>query len=95
MRKFRLPSLRSLQWLPQRRKPWLGRIDRYIIYKFLSTYIFLITIIVVIAVIFDFNEKIDKIQNAFSTATSAIQEYNEKGYLSIDNLQSLLALDDK
>lgn len=43
----------------------------------------------------ELNEKIDKIQNAFSTATSAIQEYNEKGYLSIDNLQSLLALNDK
>ena len=39
----------------------IGRIDRYIIYKFLSTYIFLITIIVVIAVIFDYNEKIDKL----------------------------------
>lgn len=41
-------------------KPLVGRLDRYIIYKFLSTYIFLIGIIVVIAVIFDFNEKIDK-----------------------------------
>lgn len=43
------------------RKPVLGRIDRYIIYKFLSTYIFLLAIIIVIAVIFDFNEKIDKL----------------------------------
>ena len=43
----------------------------------------------------ELNEKIDKIQNAFSTATSAIQEHNEKSYLSIDNLQSLLALDGK
>ena len=41
-------------------KPLIGRLDRYIIYKFLSTYIFLIAIIIVIAVIFDFNEKIDK-----------------------------------
>ena len=49
-----------------------------------------------VTIIFDeLNEKIDKIQNAFSTATSAIQEYNEKGYLSIDNLQALLALDGK
>ena len=38
----------------------------------------------------ELNEKIDKIQNAFSAATSAIQEYNEKSYLSIDNLQSLI-----
>ena len=75
MRKFRLPSLRSLQWLPQRRKPWLGRIDRYIIYKFLSTYIFLITIIVVIAVIFDFNEKIDKITQSHAPVQKIIFDY--------------------
>ena len=75
MRKFRLPSLRSLQWLPQRRKPWLGRIDRYIIYKFLSTYIFLITIIVVIAVIFDFNEKIDKLTQSQAPVQKIIFDY--------------------
>ncbi len=38
----------------------IRKIDRYIIVKFLSTYIFLIAIIVVIAIIFDYNEKIDK-----------------------------------
>ena len=75
MRKFRLPSLRSLQWLPQRRKPWLGRIDRYIIYKFLSTYIFLITIIVVIAVIFDYNEKIDKLTVSHAPMQKIIFDY--------------------
>ena len=75
MRKFRLPSLRCLQWLPQRRKPWLGRIDRYIIYKFLSTYIFLITIIVVIAVIFDFNEKIDKLTQSQAPVQKIIFDY--------------------
>lgn len=36
------------------------RIDRYIIWKFLSTYVFLIAIIITIAVIFDYNENIDK-----------------------------------
>lgn len=40
-------------------------------------------------------EKIDNIQKAFETATNAIKEYNENGYLSIDNLQALLTLDDK
>lgn len=35
-------------------------IDRYIIYRFLSTYIFLILIVISIAIIFDYNEKIDK-----------------------------------
>lgn len=39
------------------------RIDRYILFKFLSTYIFLIALIITIAIIFDFNEKIDKITN--------------------------------
>ena len=57
------------------RKPWLGRIDRYIIYKFLSTYIFLITIIVVIAVIFDFNEKIDKLTQRQAPVQKIIFDY--------------------
>jgi lipopolysaccharide export system permease protein len=35
-------------------------IDRYIIGKFLSTYFFLILIVITIAIIFDYNEKIDK-----------------------------------
>lgn len=39
------------------------RIDRYILGKFLSTYLFLIGIFTVIAVIFDFNENIDKLTN--------------------------------
>ena len=41
------------------RKPLIGRIDRYIIGKFITTYIFLIAIIIVIAVVFDINENID------------------------------------
>ena len=57
------------------RKPWLGRIDRYIIYKFLSTYIFLITIIVVIAVIFDYNEKIDKLTVSHAPMQKIIFDY--------------------
>ena len=57
------------------RKPWLGRVDRYIVYKFLSTYIFLITIIVVIAVIFDFNEKIDKLTQSHAPMQKIIFDY--------------------
>lgn len=56
-------------------KPLLGRIDRYIIYKFLSTYIFLITIIVVIAVIFDFNERIDKLTQSHASVQKIIFDY--------------------
>lgn len=56
-------------------RPWLGRLDRYIIYKFLSTYIFLITIIVVIAVIFDFNEQIDKLTRSHAPMQKVIFDY--------------------
>lgn len=56
-------------------KPLLGYLDRYIIYKFLSTYIFLIAIIVVIAVIFDFNEKIDKLTQSQAPLQKIISDY--------------------
>ena len=56
-------------------RPWLGRLDRYIIYKFLSTYIFHITIIVVIAVIFDFNEQIDKLTRSHAPMQKIIFDY--------------------
>ena len=49
-------------------KPLLGRLDRYIIVKFISPYIFLIAIIIVIAVIFDFNENIDKLTQSHASA---------------------------
>ena len=47
----------SLEFL---KKLGIYRIDRYIIGKFFSTYFFLILIIITIAIIFDYNEKIDK-----------------------------------
>ena len=56
-------------------RPWLGRLDRYIIYKFLSTYIFLITVIVVIAVIFDFNEQIDMLTRSHAPMQKIIFDY--------------------
>ena len=69
-------SLNAIKKMP--RKIWravaaviehyhIRRIDRYIISKFLSTYIFLIAIIVVIAIIFDYNEKIDKFASSNAT----------------------------
>lgn len=39
---------------------FLKRLDRYIIKKFLGTYVFTIALIISIAVVFDFNEKVDK-----------------------------------
>lgn len=59
----------------QGRKPWLGRMDRYIVYQFLSTYIFLIAIIIVIAVIFDFNEKIDKLTQSHAPFSKIAFDY--------------------
>ena len=40
------------------------------------------------------SESIDTIQNAFSTLNSAIDEYNNSGSISIDTLQSIIALGD-
>lgn len=59
----------------RQRQPIVGRLDRYIIYKFLSTYIFLITIIVVIAVVFDFNERIDKLTQSHAPVQKIIFDY--------------------
>lgn len=39
---------------------WLKRLDRYIIVKFLGTYMFAIALIISIAVVFDINENIDR-----------------------------------
>ena len=54
------PSFRERfgDWWAQH-KP-ISRLDRYIILKFLGTYFFSITLIISIAVVFDFNENIDK-----------------------------------
>lgn len=46
------------------RKRLFTTLDWYIIRKFLGTYFFSIALIVVIAVVFDFNEHIDKLQTA-------------------------------
>ena len=48
----------------------LTRIDRYIIRKFLGTYIFTILLVIAITVVFDFNEKIDHFIGPNATATT-------------------------
>ncbi|MBO5134794.1 MAG: LptF/LptG family permease [Bacteroidaceae bacterium] len=53
----------------------ISRIDRYIITKFLSTYIFLIIIIILIFIIFDFNEKIDKFTQSNVSMEKVILDY--------------------
>lgn len=65
-RRQRHSSLRSrihqrssaFRWLKEHSP--LSRLDRYIIGKFLGTYFFSIVLIISIAVVFDFNENIDK-----------------------------------
>lgn len=39
------------------------------------------------------SEKIDEIQNAYSTLTDVVKEYNESGFLTLDNLQALLSME--
>lgn len=51
------------------------RLDRYIIWKFLSTYFFLLLIIIVIAVLFDYNEKIDKLSASHAPWRKIIFDY--------------------
>ena len=43
----------------------------------------------------NFNTSIDNLQSAFDTLSAAQEEYNQSGYISIDTLQTLLALDDE
>ena len=47
-----------------RNNPPVNRIDRYIIKKFIGTYFFSILLIIAIVIVFDFNEKIDKLTTA-------------------------------
>ena len=53
----------------------LQRLDRYIIKKFLGTYIFMISLIISIAVVFDINEKIDKFMSNSAPLKEIIFNY--------------------
>lgn len=61
--------------------PWcfrlrlMKRLDAYIFGKFITTYFFLIVIIISIAIIFDFNEKIDKITGSDATVYEIVFDY--------------------
>lgn len=41
----------------------------------------------------ELNDSLDKIQSAYQTVSTAIEEYNENGYLSVDTFQSLMELE--
>ena len=51
------------------------RLDAYILKKFLTTYLFLIAVIIIIAIIFDFNEKIDKLTGTGATWYEIVFDY--------------------
>ncbi len=53
----------------------LPRLDLYIIKKFLGTYIFMISLILSIAVVFDINEKIDKFMSNSAPLNEIIFDY--------------------
>lgn len=56
-------------------KPLLSILDRYIIKKFLGTYVFSITLIISIAVIFDINEKLDKFLRNNASLKAIVFDY--------------------
>jgi len=55
--------------------PFLKRIDRYLIAKFLGTYFFSLILITAVAVVFDFNENVDKFTTNHATWEGIIFEY--------------------
>ncbi len=53
----------------------LKKIDKYIIKKFLGTYFFSLALIIIIIIVFDYNEKIDKFVNSNATTHEIIFDY--------------------
>lgn len=58
-----------------RGKKFLTILDRYIIKKFLGTYLFAIALIISIAVVFDFNEKMDRFMNNDAPWSAIVFDY--------------------
>ena len=54
---------------------YLKRLDYYIMAKFLGTYIFAIALIISIAVVFDFNEKMDRFMEHDAPWSAIIFDY--------------------
>ena len=54
---------------------FIKRLDLYIIKKFLGTYVFAIALIISIAVVFDFNEKMDKFMERSAPWSAIIFDY--------------------
>lgn len=58
-----------------RQRPWITRLDRYIIIKFLGTYFFALMLIIGIAVVFDYNEHIDKFTQSHAPLSAIVFDY--------------------
>lgn len=78
-RKKRSARLKSKRGLSSLSKIWdhlpVSRLDRYLIGKFLGTYFFSIALIISIAVVFDFNENVDKFLQHDATMHEIIFDY--------------------
>ena len=61
--------------LPVGKNKFLKRLDWYIIKKFLGTYVFAIALIISIAVVFDFNEKMDRFMSHEAPWQAIIFDY--------------------
>lgn len=64
---------RAMEWLSEHSP--VSRLDRYIIKKFLGTYFFSIALIISIAVVFDFNENVDKFLQHDATMQEIVFDY--------------------
>ena len=54
---------------------FIKRLDWYIIKKFLGTYVFAIALIISIAVVFDFNEKMDRFMSHEAPWNAIVFDY--------------------
>ena len=74
MRKIDWKMLKDIK-LPVGKNKFLKRLDWYIIKKFLGTYVFAIVLIISIAVVFDFNEKMDRFMSHEAPWQAIIFDY--------------------
>lgn len=63
------PWIKLWHWRP------LSRLDRYLIVKFLGTYFFILALIILIAVVFDYNQNIDKFATNHAPMHAIIFQY--------------------
>lgn len=87
---FMATSTKFSKWYEQ----WIGNIESDVQHKTLSDIFSLKDAKDTLTTLGKISESIDTIQNAFSTLNSAIDEYNNSGSISIDTLQSIIALGD-